>query len=38
MKKLALLGVLGLFVLAGCGGYWMVTDPHHVERGTPLNK
>ena len=27
MKKLVLLGVLGLFVLAGCGGYWMVTDP-----------
>jgi len=27
MKKLLLLGVLGLFVLAGCGGYWMVTDP-----------
>ncbi len=27
MKKFVLLGVLGLFVLAGCGGYWMVTDP-----------
>jgi TolA-binding protein len=27
MKKLMLMGVLGLFVLAGCGGYWMVTDP-----------
>ncbi len=27
MKKLVLLGVLGLFVLAGCGGYWMVVDP-----------
>ena len=27
MKKLLLLGVLCLFVLAGCGGYWMVTDP-----------
>ena len=27
MKKLVLLGVLCLFVLAGCGGYWMVTDP-----------
>jgi hypothetical protein len=27
MKKLVLLGVLGFFVLAGCGGYWMVTDP-----------
>jgi len=27
MKKLGLLVVLGLFVLAGCGGYWMVTDP-----------
>ena len=26
MKKLVLLGVLCLFVLAGCGG-WMVTDP-----------
>jgi len=27
MKKLALLGVLGLFILGGCGGYWKVTDP-----------
>jgi hypothetical protein len=27
MKKLMLLGVLGLFVLAGCGGFWMITDP-----------
>jgi hypothetical protein len=27
MRKLMLLGVLGFFVLAGCGGYWMVTDP-----------
>jgi hypothetical protein len=27
MKKLLLLGVLYLFILAGCGGYWMVVDP-----------
>jgi hypothetical protein len=27
MKKLVLLGALCLFVLAACGGYWMVTDP-----------
>jgi hypothetical protein len=26
MKKLVLLSVLGMFVLAGCGGYWLVTD------------
>ena len=26
MRKL-LLGVLCLFVLAGCGGYWQVVDP-----------
>ena len=26
MKKV-LLGILCLLVLAGCGGYWMVTDP-----------
>jgi hypothetical protein len=27
VKKLVLLGGLCFFVLAGCGGYWMVTDP-----------
>jgi hypothetical protein len=27
MKKLVLVAVLGLFVLTGCGGYYMVTDP-----------
>ena len=26
MKK-TILGVLCLFILAGCGGYWQVTDP-----------
>jgi len=26
-EKMLLLGVLGLFVLTGCGGYGMVTDP-----------
>ncbi len=27
MKKLWLF-ILGLLFLVGCGGYWMVTDPH----------
>lgn len=26
MKK-AILGILSLFVLTGCGGYWQVVDP-----------